>query len=216
MRWNARNKGDGLTLLRALKPRCTKLVFFDPQYRGVMDKLGYGNEGARQKGRAALPQMTNETIAEFGHEIARALKPDGYCAFWMDKFNFRNLRDADVFGDDVHTVDAITWATGRFGMGYRTRRACEYLVIAQKEPMRAKATWKDHGIRDCWFEKVDNADHVHRKPAELIRRIIGATTRRGDLVIDPCAGSFSVLEACKDMGRNFMGCDLNGAPKGRK
>ena len=48
---NAPQHGDALTLLRSLPDPCTSLVFFDPQYRGVMDKLKYGNEGARQSGR---------------------------------------------------------------------------------------------------------------------------------------------------------------------
>jgi hypothetical protein len=36
---------------------CAPLVFFDPQYRGVLDMLKYGNEGARQKGRFNLPAI---------------------------------------------------------------------------------------------------------------------------------------------------------------
>ena len=44
-------RGDALQLLRGLTSGCTPLVFFDPQYRGVLDKLKFGNEGARQKGR---------------------------------------------------------------------------------------------------------------------------------------------------------------------
>jgi len=41
-------RGDALQLLRGLTSGCTPLVFFDPQYRGVLDKLKFGNEGARQ------------------------------------------------------------------------------------------------------------------------------------------------------------------------
>ena len=52
---NVAQHGDALTLLRLLPDRCTPLVFFDPQYRGVLDKLKYGNEGARQRGRFNLP-----------------------------------------------------------------------------------------------------------------------------------------------------------------
>ena len=37
-------------------------MFFDPQHRGVLDKLAYGNEGARQKGRVGLPAMTSDYI----------------------------------------------------------------------------------------------------------------------------------------------------------
>lgn len=42
---NSKNKADGLDLLRSLKDKTIKTAFFDPQYRGVLDKLKYGNEG---------------------------------------------------------------------------------------------------------------------------------------------------------------------------
>jgi site-specific DNA-methyltransferase (adenine-specific) len=72
-------KGDSLVLLRSLPSSCSPLVFFDPQYRGVFDYLEYGNEGARQRGRFKLPAMTKEYIDKVHHEIARVLRPSGYC-----------------------------------------------------------------------------------------------------------------------------------------
>jgi DNA modification methylase len=50
--------------------------------------------------------------------------------------------------------------------------------------------------------------HPHQKPFFLIRTLIEATTQEGDLVVDPCAGSFIVLDACQSTGRKFLGCDL--------
>ena len=35
-----------------------------------------------------------------------------------------------------------------------------------------------------------------------------ATTNQGDLIIDPCAGSFVVLEVCRELKREFCGVDL--------
>ncbi|MBR1479979.1 MAG: hypothetical protein IJ599_03740 [Alphaproteobacteria bacterium] len=40
---NRKNKIDGVKLLQKLRNHCAKVVFFDPQYRGVLDKLSYGN-----------------------------------------------------------------------------------------------------------------------------------------------------------------------------
>jgi hypothetical protein len=48
---------DALDLLRALPAGCAPLAFFDPQHRGVLDRLKFGNEGARQRGRAKLPAI---------------------------------------------------------------------------------------------------------------------------------------------------------------
>jgi hypothetical protein len=53
---NVPQLGDALALLRSLPDRCTPLVFFDPQYRGVLDKLKYGNEGAVRRVASPYPQ----------------------------------------------------------------------------------------------------------------------------------------------------------------
>ena len=50
--------------------------------------------------------------------------------------------------------------------------------------------------------------HPHQKPKELIRALLEATTKEGDLVVDPCAGSFIVLEVCQELKRDYLGCDL--------
>jgi len=55
---------------------------------------------------------------------------------------------------------------------------------------------------------VSKRQHPHQKPRELIKALIEATTNQGDLIIDPCAGSFVVLEVCQELKREFLGCDL--------
>ena len=41
---NKRNQCDGRELLSALEPGSIPLCIFDPQYRGILDKMQYGNE----------------------------------------------------------------------------------------------------------------------------------------------------------------------------
>jgi hypothetical protein len=83
---NTAQSGDALTLLQSL-PECTPLVWFDPQFRGVLDKLDYGNEGARQKGRFKLPPMSADYIDACCREAARVLMPSGYLMRWTDTFH---------------------------------------------------------------------------------------------------------------------------------
>jgi site-specific DNA-methyltransferase (adenine-specific) len=56
--------------------------------------------------------------------------------------------------------------------------------------------------------RISQRKHPHQKPKELIKALILATTDQGDLIIDPCAGSFVVLEVCQELNREFLGCDL--------
>jgi site-specific DNA-methyltransferase (adenine-specific) len=206
---NVAQGGDALVLLRSLPDCCTPLVFFDPQYREGLNRLNYGNEGVeRQRARAALPAMTEEFIDACCREGMRVLRPSGYLMRWIDPFGLCTGQHLRILDETCQCVDLIAWDTLRMGMGYRSRRRGDYLLILQKPPIRAKSTWRDHGIPDRWSEKVDRRIHPHVKPMGLTARLIGAVTRPGDLVVDPAAGSFSVMRAAHQLGRDFIGCDI--------
>lgn len=48
-----------------------------------------------------------------------------------------------------------------------------------------------------------------QKPKELIEKFIKASSNEGDLVADFYMGSGTTAEVCKDLNRNFIGCDIN-------
>lgn len=203
---NKKNQIDGLQLMSLIENESVAAAFFDPQYRGIAEKMKYGNEGARQHERFELPQMNEETIALFIAEIDRALRPSSYLFLWVDKYHVCEGVNEWIPGD-MQIVDMITWNKGKMGMGYRTRRQSEYLIVLQKRPIRARATWTDHAIPDVWTESVIKT-HPHSKPTELQRRLIEAVTQPGDLVLDPAAGGYSVFDAARLSGRNFIGGDI--------
>jgi site-specific DNA-methyltransferase (adenine-specific) len=211
---NVAQRGDALELLRALSDACSPLVFFDPQHRGVLDKLAFGNEGARQQGRTLLPAMTESYIDAVCIEIARVLKPSGAPMRWLDTFG---LVEARVARELLVGVDLIAWDNQRMGMGKRSRRRGDYLLVLQKPPVRCGNTWTDHGIPSRWTEKVERSLlHPHIKSVELITRLIAATTAPGNLVVDPAAGSFAVMQAAHSLGRQFIGCDIAYSAKHRQ
>ncbi len=214
---NTPNTMNGLYLLGQLPAACVPVVFFDPQYRGVLDYQSFGNEGkTRGKDRANLPQMGEDTITEFIGEISRVLIPSGHLFLWVDKFHLCSGIDPWISGTDLFTVDMVIWHKARLGMGYRTRRTSEALVVIQKAPKRAKGVWKLHDIPDVWEEAKENGGHTHRKPIGLQAKLIEAVSNEADFVVDPAAGSYSVLQSCQATGRNFIGCDIIGTLKGRK
>lgn len=205
---NKKNKANGLDLLADISDSTIATAFFDPQYRGVLDKLKYGNEGqTRGKTRCSLTQMDENTIINFIKEINRVLKDSGHLFLWVDKFHLCQGVLPWFTDTNLNLVDMVVWDKGKIGMGYRTRRKSEYLIVLQKSPVRAKGCWNDHSIPDVWEEKTPKV-HPHSKPIELQKRLIAATTQDGDYVLDPASGGYSVYEACKALGRDFIGCDI--------
>jgi site-specific DNA-methyltransferase (adenine-specific) len=206
-------QGDALDLLRSLPTGCTKLIFFDPQHRENLDHQKYRNEGQlRQRRRCQLPQMSAAYCDECLREMARVLAPSGYVMRWVNAFQLgsgSHLRIADV----LPVADIIAWDCSLIGQGHRARRRGDYLIAHQKPPLVARASWRSKPcIPDRWVERLPDPRsqslHPHRKPLGLIRSLIEAITNLGDLVVDPAAGSFVVLRAAHELGRNFVGVDL--------
>jgi len=71
-------------------------------------------------------------------------------------------------------------------------------------------------VTDCFLDLpflTNNANERNgyptQKPKALIERIIKASSNEGDLVADFYLGSGTTAEVCKDLNRNFIGCDIN-------
>ena len=52
-------------------------------------------------------------------------------------------------------------------------------------------------------------DYPTQKPIQLLRRIILASSRPGDTVLDPFCGSGTTLHAAQDAGRDWIGIDIS-------
>jgi site-specific DNA-methyltransferase (adenine-specific) len=65
--------------------------------------------------------------------------------------------------------------------------------------------WEKDSTKDPIFRKI----HPTQKPLKLLKRLIQIFTNPGDMVIDPCAGSFSTLVAARATGRNSAGFEID-------
>ena len=135
------------------------------------------------------------------------LLPSGHLFLWVDKFHLCQGVLQWLQHTELNLVDMVVWNKGKIGMGYRTRHKSEYLIVCQKSPVRVKGIWMVHNIPDVWDEKTPKT-HPHSKPLNLQKALIEATTQKGDWVLDPASGGYSVLTACQELNRNFIGCDI--------
>lgn len=51
--------------------------------------------------------------------------------------------------------------------------------------------------------------HPTIKPLEIIERLVRNSSREGETVLDPFMGSGTTGVACRNLGRNFIGCEIN-------
>ena len=71
-------------------------------------------------------------------------------------------------------------------------------------------------IGDVWSinalgqnDKTERNGYPTQKPKDLIKRFVLASSNENDVVADYYLGSGTTAEVCKELNRNFIGCDIN-------
>jgi len=77
-----------------------------------------------------------------------------------------------------------------------------------KEMNRGKQMRNLWEIRPPAASEKHFGKHITQKPLELLKRVILASTEKGNLVLDPFCGSSSTGVACVLTGRRYVGIDL--------
>lgn len=80
----------------------------------------------------------------------------------------------------------------------------------------AKGNYRDTFPSNLWTDVTipfwsmpENTDHPAQKPEKLLAKLILASTREGDLVLDPFLGSGTTSVVAKKLGRHWMGIEQN-------
>ena len=87
---------------------------------------------------------------------------------------------------------------------------CEYGLVLYRNRL-PKFNNDGRMIFNCfdWVQDTDTPKvHPTQKPVPLLERLIEIFTDKGDVVIDPCAGSGTTLLAAANMGRKAYGFEI--------
>jgi site-specific DNA-methyltransferase (adenine-specific) len=64
-------------------------------------------------------------------------------------------------------------------------------------------------VIECPVETIKGCQHPAIYPEYIIQELLLLLTRNGDTVLDPFMGSGTTAVACKKLGRNYIGFDIN-------
>jgi site-specific DNA-methyltransferase (adenine-specific) len=80
----------------------------------------------------------------------------------------------------------------------------------KKDYSRSYCTFKTHqkgaGLRSIIPLQTEHYDFQHptQKPVKLFKQLVELTTKEGDLIVDPFAGSFTTSLACLELNRKYI------------
>ena len=110
----------------------------------------------------------------------------------------------------LHYSNVLTWEKGWPGLGDLEANwafSSEFILYLKKgrRPIRSRRP------SVLAFDKPTPAQQIHptEKPVDLLMELIQQSTDPGDLVLDPWAGSASLLDACRLVDRDAIGIELD-------
>lgn len=87
-------------------------------------------------------------------------------------------------------------------------RFIEIILILRQGTTFNKLHWSQMtGIYDDRL--IEKPEHPYEKPLALIERLVRIYTNPGDTVFDPFMGSATGALACWNLGRNYIGCEVD-------
>jgi site-specific DNA-methyltransferase (adenine-specific) len=216
--------GDCRDVLPRLERGSVTLLWSDPPYghsnnSGDLQASRVGIKGARQAPVVAIANDSEDSMREVVDAALRlavlVLRGDCCCCCccccgggprptfaWLAE---RMDQNGLVF---FHSVIWDKSARGD-GLGWRFRRNHEMVMVAHR--LGGKLAWADEAkaipnvMRDM---PVFSRQHPNEKPESLVAGFITATTKVGELVLDPFMGSGTTLVAAKRLGRRAIGIEL--------
>ena len=243
--------GDCVEMMRTLPDRSVDLVFADPPYNlqlgGELTRPDQSrvdavdDEWDRFDSFEAYDTFTRAWLTE----ARRVLKDDG--ALWVIGSYHNIFRVGSTLQDLGYWIlNDVIWRKSNpmpNFKGTRFANATETLIWAARSRGQKRYTFNydalktandDLQMRSDWLiplctgeERVKDANgdkaHPTQKPEALLHRVLLASTRPGDIVLDPFFGVGTTGAAAKRLGRRFIGierdpgyAELAAQPLGRR
>ena len=205
---------DAIEWLKTLDNDSVDLIVSDPPYR--VTQHGHSGLGGIFKTKVGEDKKLNGKLFEhnevdvndYAGELYRVLKPDSHCYIMTNDRNLQNF--LNVFTNiGFNFCKLLIWDKQNKITNQYYMNQVEYILFMYKG--------RNKQINNCGtsnllsVNNVKNKTHNHptEKPVELMEIIINNSSNEGDLVLDPFVGVGSTPVACKNLNRNFIGCELD-------
>lgn len=139
--------------------------------------------------------------------IYRVLKDNTHCYIMINSRNICELQNkAEDAGFKFQNL--LVWKKNNATPNKFYMQQCEFILMLKK----GKERWINNLGQKNVFEiknNVGNKLHPTEKPVELMNIFVQNSTNEGDIVLDPFMGSGTTGISCKELGRNFIGIELD-------
>ncbi|MCL4536583.1 MAG: site-specific DNA-methyltransferase [Nitrospirae bacterium] len=222
-------KGNCIEILNQARENSVDMIFADPPYflsnGGITCHAGRMvsvNKGKWDKSKGV--EENHKFTLEWLRACQRVLKPNGTIwvsgtthiiysvGFAMQELGYKILNDIIWYKRNAppnlscryftHSTEIVLWAA----KNAKSKHYFDYqLMKKMNQGKQMRNVWE---ISSPPAEEKRFGKHPTQKPAELLKRIVLASTKEGDLVLDPFCGSSTTGVAAVLLNRKYVGIDL--------
>lgn len=203
---------DVIEAMKNMDSECVDLLVTDPPYKTITGGDSNGKNSERPKGMLSgnrkLFAHQNIKIGDWMLEVYRVLKEGSHAYIFTNVLNLREmLEESQKAGFKLHNL--LCWEKNNCTPSQYYMKNCEYVLFLRK----GKAKWINNigGSKTVhqFNNIIGNKTHPCEKPIDLLKFYIANSSEEGDLVFDPFSGTGSTLIASKELGRNYLGYEID-------
>lgn len=204
------------------------LLLCDPPYL-LLDRRRRGGDAREPRAGRKIDDAIVRRFADqraylefsrawLGPALAR-LEPTGTAVIWTNALGRSTLLAAAAAHGWGALVDEFAWAketlrvprTATSTANEHALRLFEWALVLRQQPRPAPAPGDAPRLTGLAAVSpyASTTGHPHEKPLVAIEPLVRAYSRPRDLVLDPFAGSGSLLAAVRSLGRRTAGIELN-------
>lgn len=214
---------DALEGLKAMPDASVDLIVTDPPYpidrdngtgrlfSGLSDKRNPIKTFNRERewfvnGYSKWEPFIDECLKH----MKRILKTGGHLYFFVNETNLWPMKP--IIDKHFNFKSLLVWHKGHtdtqpYGMGYHYRKSCEYVFLYVKG--KSSKFIVDHGTYLHYPNNMQKVDHPTPKPVAMCRLFIEKSSETNGVVLDPFMGSGTVAIAAQQVGRQFIGFEID-------
>lgn len=217
--------GDCIKLMQDLDDKNIDLVVTDPPYEHVMGgmkskKYNLGKWKADSYINMKMSQFKHDNVFEFLDTVIPKMRK-------VNMFVFCSKLQLASYFDYINQhkklkFDLLIWdkssEEGKYSMKSSKFFAqdIEYVVRIYESGVSLNKVWNENHTKSdsSYYMKRQHYPkpkglHETQKPVELLSKYIELASNENDVILDPFMGSGSTGAACQNLGRNFIGMELD-------
>ena len=198
---------DCLITMSRMEDKSVDLILTDPPYG-----MSYERHIQDKKHKKIDNDDNLDWLPNFMCELKRVSNKNSHIYMFCSWHNIDIFKQE--FSKNFHLKNVLIWNKGGGGMGdLRTDFGGVYEMIlfgtklCDIENQRGLNGSRDTNIING--RKSGNEFHPTQKPTDLIEYLLRKSMKDGDIVYDPFMGSGTTAIACKSLGLDYIGSELD-------